>query len=69
MIILSAHDDVLNNGVTWPEHERVFLTKIGGHYGFANSQFYENFFDSGRALAKNLDHFFRLKFFSKVFPL
>lgn len=43
VIILSAHDDVLNNGVTWPEHERVFLTKIGGHYGFANSQFYENF--------------------------
>lgn len=43
VIILSSHDDVLNNGVTWPDHERVFLTKIGGHYGFANSQFYEQF--------------------------
>jgi len=42
-VILSSYDDVLNNGSTWPEHERVFLIKTGGHYGHANTQFYEKF--------------------------
>tara|TARA_B100000925_G_scaffold291781_1_gene281407 strand:+ start:207 stop:1388 length:1182 start_codon:yes stop_codon:yes gene_type:complete len=43
VIILSSYDDVLNNGVSWPKHERIFLIKTGGHYGFANSEFYERF--------------------------
>ena len=43
IIILSASDDPLNINVSWPGSENIFLTKMGGHYGFANSEFYNNF--------------------------
>lgn len=43
ILILSASDDPLNINVSWPGSDNIFLTKMGGHYGFANSEFYNNF--------------------------
>ena len=42
-LILTASDDPLNYGLSWPKESSVFLIEKGGHYGFANSYFYEKF--------------------------
>ncbi|MAW07170.1 MAG: hypothetical protein CME61_02690 [Halobacteriovoraceae bacterium] len=42
-LIFSASDDPLNYGQVWPIEKSVFLIETGGHYGFANSEFYEKF--------------------------